>query len=132
MIRNRNSRGVFCRGRSFGGTRHPPFGGPGQPGEGAENRNHHHRRLQRVHLRGDGWAALSGGADNSTHTASRRNPAKAMPELTPKGMVSSVSPHRPYAEMDGRRYLVVLMDSTSDSTRFAETLTVLDLLAEKG
>lgn len=37
-----------------------------------------------------------------------------------------------YAEMDGRRYLVVLMDSNSDSTRFAETLTVLDLLAEEG
>ena len=33
-----------------------------------------------------------------------------------------------YAEQDGRRYIVVLMDSTSDYTRFSETVTILDLL----
>lgn len=33
-----------------------------------------------------------------------------------------------YAEKDGRRYLIVLMDSASDSTRFSETVTILDLL----
>lgn len=33
-----------------------------------------------------------------------------------------------YAEKDGRRYLIVLMDSANDSTRFSETVTILDLL----
>lgn len=33
-----------------------------------------------------------------------------------------------YAEQDDRRYIVVLMDSTSDFTRFSETVTILDLL----
>lgn len=33
-----------------------------------------------------------------------------------------------YAEKDGRRYIVVLLDSTSDVTRFSETVTILDLL----
>lgn len=33
-----------------------------------------------------------------------------------------------YAERDDRRYIVVLMDSTSDFTRFSETVTILDLL----
>lgn len=33
-----------------------------------------------------------------------------------------------YAEQDDRRYIVVLMDSTSDYTRFSETVTILDLL----
>lgn len=33
-----------------------------------------------------------------------------------------------YAEQDDHRYLIVLMDSTSDHTRFAETVTVLDAL----
>lgn len=33
-----------------------------------------------------------------------------------------------YAERNGRRYIVVLMDSTSDFTRFSETVTILDLL----
>ena len=33
-----------------------------------------------------------------------------------------------YAEQDDRRFIVVLMDSTSDFTRFSETVTILDLL----
>lgn len=33
-----------------------------------------------------------------------------------------------YAEKDGRRYIVVLLDSASDVTRFSETVTILDLL----
>lgn len=37
-----------------------------------------------------------------------------------------------YAERDDRRYIVVLMDSTSDFTRFSETVTILDLLLGDG
>lgn len=37
-----------------------------------------------------------------------------------------------YAEKDGSRYIVVLMDSTSDFTRFSETETILDLLLGDG
>lgn len=37
-----------------------------------------------------------------------------------------------YAEQDGRRYIVVLLDSTSDYTRFSETVTILDLLLGDG
>lgn len=33
-----------------------------------------------------------------------------------------------YAERDGQSYIVVLLDSVSDNTRFSETVTVLDLL----
>lgn len=37
-----------------------------------------------------------------------------------------------YAEKDGCRYIVVLLDSTSDVTRFSETVTILDLLLGDG
>lgn len=37
-----------------------------------------------------------------------------------------------YAEGDRGRYLVVLMDSSSDATRFSETVTILDLLLGEG
>lgn len=37
-----------------------------------------------------------------------------------------------YAERDGQGYIVVLMGSTSDYTRFSETVTVLDLLLGDG
>ena len=37
-----------------------------------------------------------------------------------------------YAERDGQRYIVVLLDSTSDYTRFSETVTILDLLLGDG
>lgn len=37
-----------------------------------------------------------------------------------------------YAEDGGKRYLVVLLDSNGDSTRFAETETILDVLFGEG
>lgn len=37
-----------------------------------------------------------------------------------------------YAEQDGLRYIVVLLDSTSDFTRFSETTAILDILLGDG
>lgn len=37
-----------------------------------------------------------------------------------------------YAEDNGRRFLIVLLDSNTDNTRFAETQTVMDLLFGEG